>query len=155
MRKNAAIDEELTELGARLQTLQRNIAAKRLARGSIKSAEQHRRRPDNLRYSDMLDLRQSGELEADASGACAHYHMTSRANALRQRICDQFIRGVVNGARTRLIAWEVRTYVGEDPKGSARKRTDRLSYCQYGVNTPSDVFPKVAALFSGDCRCCR
>ena len=64
MRKNAAIDEELTELGARLQTLQRNIAAKRLARGSIKSAEQHRRRPDNLRYSDMLDLRQSGELEA-------------------------------------------------------------------------------------------
>jgi hypothetical protein len=71
LRKNAAIDEELAELGARLQTLQRNIAAKRLACGSIKSAEQHRRQADNLRYSDKLDLRRSGQLEADASGACA------------------------------------------------------------------------------------
>jgi len=30
----------------------------------------------------------------------------------------------VNGARTRIIAWGRKTYVGEDPKGSARKRTD-------------------------------
>lgn len=59
------------------------------------------RHVDNLPYSDMLDLRQSGELEVDASGACAHYHMTSRANALQQRIRDRFIRGVVNRDRTR------------------------------------------------------
>ena len=34
------------------------------------------------------------------------------------------IRKEVNGAITRLIAWGRKTYVGEDPKGSARKRTD-------------------------------
>jgi hypothetical protein len=39
MRKNAAIDEELTELGARLQTLQRNIAAKRRASLKLAPAE--------------------------------------------------------------------------------------------------------------------
>ena len=33
-------------------------------------------------------------------------------------------RGGGNGARTRLIAWGRKTYVGEGPKGSARKRTD-------------------------------
>ena len=38
LRKNAAIDEELAEWDARLQTLQRNIAAKRPAQGAIKSA---------------------------------------------------------------------------------------------------------------------
>ena len=30
----------------------------------------------------------------------------------------------VDGARTRIIAWGRKTYVGDDPKGSSRKRTD-------------------------------
>jgi hypothetical protein len=47
-----------------------------------------------------------------------------RANALQQRIYDRFSRRGVNGARTRIIAWGRKTYVGEDPKGSARKRTE-------------------------------
>jgi hypothetical protein len=63
LRKNEALDEQLAELDARLPTLQRNIAAKRLARGSIKSAEQHRRQANNLRYSDMLDLRNRASLK--------------------------------------------------------------------------------------------
>jgi uncharacterized membrane protein YgaE (UPF0421/DUF939 family) len=73
-----AIDEQLAELDARLQTLQRNIAAKRLARGSIKSAEQHRRQADNLRYSDMLDLRNRASLKLTP----AELAITSPANAL-------------------------------------------------------------------------
>ncbi len=63
-RRNAALDEELADLDIRVQTLQRDIAAKRLAQGSIKSAEQNRLHADKLRYSEMLDLRQAGELDA-------------------------------------------------------------------------------------------
>jgi hypothetical protein len=68
--------------------------------------------------------------------------MTSRANALRQRICDQFIRGVVNGARTRVIALRRILYVGEDANGNVRKRTKEtvfLSICMVSTDDPGRV----------------
>ena len=92
LRRNAALNEVWAELDARLRTLQRIIAEKRLARSRIKSAEQHRRRPDNLWYSNTFVLRLSGGPEADVSGACAP-----------QRICDRFIRRAVVEALTRVI----------------------------------------------------
>jgi circadian clock protein KaiC len=63
-RKSAAIDEELAELDGRVQVLQRNIAAKRMAQGSMLSAEERRRTADQRRYSEMVELRKVGELDA-------------------------------------------------------------------------------------------
>jgi hypothetical protein len=56
LRKNAAIDEELAELDPCLQTLQRDIAAKRLAQGSDQGRGEASAASDNLRNSGMLDL---------------------------------------------------------------------------------------------------
>lgn len=49
--------------------------------------------------------------------------MRCRANALQQGIANRFIRGGVNGARTRVVALGRATYVGEDTNKHARKRT--------------------------------
>ena len=64
VREHAAIDEELAELDSRVQALQRNIAAKRLAQGSMEGLEKQRHRADALRYSEMVGLRKVGELES-------------------------------------------------------------------------------------------
>ena len=61
-RHDAAIEEEIVELGARVQTLQRSLAAKRLSRSSMADTEQLRRREEDLRHSGMIRLRQSGGL---------------------------------------------------------------------------------------------
>jgi hypothetical protein len=61
-RQHAAIDGELAELGARLQTLQRDIATRRLAQSSMAGTEQLRHREEELRHAGMIRLRQSGEL---------------------------------------------------------------------------------------------
>jgi hypothetical protein len=67
LRKNAAIDKSWTPACKRINaTLQRN------GWREVRSRARSIGGKDNLRYSDMLDLRQSGELEADASGACAY-----------------------------------------------------------------------------------
>jgi hypothetical protein len=71
LRKNAAIDEELAELDARMLRVQRNIAAKRRRTVRSRARSSIGGKADNLRYSSTLDSRQSGELEADAGGACA------------------------------------------------------------------------------------
>jgi circadian clock protein KaiC len=61
-RQHAVIDDELEEMNARLQTLQRSIATKRLAQSSRASLEQIRHREQESRYSGMIRLRQSDEL---------------------------------------------------------------------------------------------
>jgi circadian clock protein KaiC len=61
-RKDTVVDDEIAELDARMQTLQRSIAEKRLAKSSIAETEQARQRGDGLRRSGMIRLRQSEEL---------------------------------------------------------------------------------------------
>ena len=61
-RKDTVVDDEIAELDARVQTLQRSIAEKRLAKSSIAETEQARQRGDGLRRSGMIRLRQSEEL---------------------------------------------------------------------------------------------
>ena len=60
-RQRLAADDELAEMD-RLQTLQRSIAEKRLARSSMADSEQLRNREEEVRHSDMIRLRQSKEL---------------------------------------------------------------------------------------------
>ena len=62
-RKNAAIDEELADLDGRVQALQRDIAAKRMAQDSMTNAEERRQAADQRRYSEMVELRKAGELD--------------------------------------------------------------------------------------------
>jgi circadian clock protein KaiC len=61
-RKDAAANDEIGQLNDRVQTLQRIIAEKQLAKSSIMEAEQARQRGDGLRRSGMIRLRQSAEL---------------------------------------------------------------------------------------------
>ncbi|HEY0792900.1 MAG TPA: ATPase domain-containing protein, partial [Chthoniobacterales bacterium] len=61
-RHNAILDEELAEMDARVQTLQRSIATKRLARNSMIGAEHFRQQDEELRKAEMLRLRQAAEL---------------------------------------------------------------------------------------------
>jgi circadian clock protein KaiC len=61
-RQHAVIDDELEDMNARLQTLQRNIATKRLAQSSRTGVEQIRHREQESRHSGMIRLRQSDEL---------------------------------------------------------------------------------------------
>jgi circadian clock protein KaiC len=63
-RHYSAIAGELAELESSLQTLQRNIVTKRAALDSISSAEGHREEGETSRESEMVRLRQSGELES-------------------------------------------------------------------------------------------
>jgi circadian clock protein KaiC len=60
--QQSAISEELAEMEARVQTLQRSIATKRLAQNSIKSDERNRKEEEVSRHSEMIRLRQSDEL---------------------------------------------------------------------------------------------
>lgn len=67
-RQQVAIEDELAELDARVQTLQRNMTAKRLAQSLMPGTEQVRHREEELRHAGMIRLRQSGELRsADAT----------------------------------------------------------------------------------------
>jgi circadian clock protein KaiC len=61
-RKDAAANDEIGQLNDRVQTLQRIIAEKQLAKSSNMEAEQARQRGDGLRRSGMIRLRQSMEL---------------------------------------------------------------------------------------------
>jgi Skp family chaperone for outer membrane proteins len=61
-RHRAAIAEELAEMEARVQTLQRSIVTKRLAQDSIKNQELNRKEGDTSRHSEMIRLRQADEL---------------------------------------------------------------------------------------------
>jgi hypothetical protein len=62
-RQRLAADDELAEMDARLQTLQRSIAEKRLARSSMADTEQLRHHEEDVRHSRMIRLRQSGSLD--------------------------------------------------------------------------------------------
>jgi circadian clock protein KaiC len=61
-RQHAVIDDELEDMNARLQTLQRNIAAKQLAQSSRTGVERIRHREQKSRHSGMIRLRQSDEV---------------------------------------------------------------------------------------------
>ena len=61
-RQASVVDDELEELEASVQMLQRNIAEKRLARNLKKDAELLRQKEEAERYSGMIRLRQSKEL---------------------------------------------------------------------------------------------
>jgi circadian clock protein KaiC len=61
-RQNSLIDDELADMDARLQSLQRSITEKREQRGSMAKAEQLRHQEERLRQSGMIRLRQSQEL---------------------------------------------------------------------------------------------
>jgi circadian clock protein KaiC len=61
-RRHAVIDDEIAALDAHVQTLQRNLAAKRRAKSSMVGTEDLRHREEDLRHSNMIKLRQSGEL---------------------------------------------------------------------------------------------
>jgi circadian clock protein KaiC len=61
-RKDAAIDDEIAELTDRVQTLQRSLTEKRLAKSSTTEAEDARQRGEGLRQRGMIRLRQSEEL---------------------------------------------------------------------------------------------
>jgi circadian clock protein KaiC len=61
-RKDAAIDDEIAEMDARVQALQRSLAEKRLAKSSTSETEKARQRGEGLRQRGMIRLRQSEEL---------------------------------------------------------------------------------------------
>ena len=61
-RQHAVIDDELEDMNARLQTLQRNIAAKQLAQSLRTGVERIRHREQKSRHSGMICLRQSDEV---------------------------------------------------------------------------------------------
>jgi circadian clock protein KaiC len=61
-RHDAAIVEELAEMNARVQTLQRKIVTKQLAKDSMKSQEWNRKADETSRQSEMIRLRQADEL---------------------------------------------------------------------------------------------
>jgi circadian clock protein KaiC len=61
-RRSAAMDDEISDLDAHMQTLGRNLAAKRSARSSMALTEDLRHREEELRHSDMIRMRQSKEL---------------------------------------------------------------------------------------------
>jgi circadian clock protein KaiC len=61
-RQAALVDDELEELEANVQTLQRSIAEKRLAKNLRKDAEVLRQQEEVERHSGMIRLRQSKEL---------------------------------------------------------------------------------------------
>jgi circadian clock protein KaiC len=64
-RHHAIIAEELAEMEARVQVLQRSIVTKRLARDSITSEESNRKEDNISRHSEMIRLRQSDRKPAD------------------------------------------------------------------------------------------
>ena len=61
-RQDAVADDEIAELDARVQTLIRALAAKRRTRTAMADTEQLRHKEEELRHSDMMQLRQSKEL---------------------------------------------------------------------------------------------
>jgi Skp family chaperone for outer membrane proteins len=61
-RQSAVMDDELEDLENRVQTLQRNIAEKRLAKASRAETERLRDLAEGHRRSDIIELRQSEEL---------------------------------------------------------------------------------------------
>jgi circadian clock protein KaiC len=61
-RQNTVMDDELAELDSRVQSLQRTIAEKRLARRSIVEAEELRQKDEGVRQFSMIQRRQSKEL---------------------------------------------------------------------------------------------
>lgn len=60
--QHAAIDSELEELEARMQTLKRNISTKQLEQSARTDIEFLRHRDEESRHSGMIRLRQSDEL---------------------------------------------------------------------------------------------
>jgi circadian clock protein KaiC len=61
-RQAAAVDDDLEGLEASVQSLERRIAEKRLAKSLRKSAELLRHQEESVQRSGMIRLRQSGEL---------------------------------------------------------------------------------------------
>jgi circadian clock protein KaiC len=61
-RQDAAIVDEIAELDARLQTLTRALTAKQRTRTAMADTERRRHKGEELRHSDMIQLRQSEEL---------------------------------------------------------------------------------------------
>jgi hypothetical protein len=59
---DAAVDDDLEGLEASVQSLERRIAEKRLAKSLRKSAELLRHQEESVQRSGMIRLRQSGEL---------------------------------------------------------------------------------------------
>jgi circadian clock protein KaiC len=66
-RQHAAIDGELAELGARLQTLQRDIATRRLAQSSMAGTEQLRHREEERRHDPVAPIRRAWVCGGDAA----------------------------------------------------------------------------------------
>jgi circadian clock protein KaiC len=66
-RQDATIVDEVAELDARLQTVTRALTAKQRTRTAMADTERRRHKGEELRHSDMIQLRQSEEL-GSASG---------------------------------------------------------------------------------------
>ena len=60
-RQNAIVEDEIEEMDARLKTLTRAIAAKQRTRAAMADREQLRHKGEELRHSEMMQLRQSEE----------------------------------------------------------------------------------------------
>jgi circadian clock protein KaiC len=61
-RQDAVIVDEIAELDGRLQTLRRALTAKQRTRTAMAETERRRHKGEELRHSDMIQLRQSEEL---------------------------------------------------------------------------------------------
>ena len=61
-RQDAVIVDEIAELDARLQTLTRALTAKQRTRTAMAETERRRHKGEQLRHTDMIQLRQSEEL---------------------------------------------------------------------------------------------